>query len=334
MTTKQPDKQHDATHGPSEPDSEHPDSGDYGAFEPALPLDVTIPKRLRLSFSRIDTYQNCGLKFRYAYIDKLPTKPAPQLSFGKSIHAALEAFYDRKLPEPPPVDVLIDALYQQWDTSGFQELPRDEQLAYYRHAQDVVRRFYERNVETFRLPVATEQWFDMPMGQSVSVVGSIDRVDSDEAGGLHVIDYKTNRKAKTYRDVARSLQLSIYALACKHLYGRLPQTVSLDFVIPGVRVTVPTDELDLDAATDAVAHAATAIRSESFDANPNPLCNWCDFQALCPAWDGPDGESLAELKLQLTADRRRLQREVSEYRLREQAVERMHQALFDTENGT
>lgn len=306
---------------------------EFGGFEP-LPLEITQPERLRLSFSRVDTYQNCGLKYRFAYVDKLPTKPSPQLSFGKSVHSALEAFYDRKLPELPPVDLLLDTLYDTWDTSGFAELSRDEQTSYYRHAQDVLRRFYDRVKGTYRLPMATEQWFEMPMGENVTVVGSIDRVDVDDNGALHVIDYKTNRKAKTYRDVSRSLQLSLYALACEYLYGRLPETVALDFVVPGASVAVPVVELDLDGAKQAVQDAAAAIRAEAFEAQPNPLCGWCDFKALCPAWSGPSGESLAELSLQLESERRRLTRDVATFRTREEAVARLQAAQVHPGDAT
>lgn len=300
---------------------------EFGTFEPTLPLGIDQLDRLRLSFSRIDTFQNCGLKFRYAYIDKLPSKPSPNLSFGKSVHSALEAFFDRKLPEAPPLEVLLEALYAHWDKSGFAELPRDEQVGFYRHAQEVLRRYYQRTVNDFRLPLATEQWFDMPMGENVTIVGSIDRVDVDDDGDLHIVDYKTNRKAKTYRDVASSLQLSLYALACDYLYGRLPKTVALDFVVPGVSISVPVSELDLNQARATVFETASAIRAASFKPEPNPLCNWCDFKPLCPAWSGPDGESFAKLTLQLESDRRRLLSEVAAFRTREEAQQRLRNDL-------
>jgi hypothetical protein len=108
--------------------------GTYGELEPAAPPLIDAQGRVRLSFSRVDTYQTCPRQFRYAYIDRLPGVPSPHLSFGSSIHGALEAFYDRKLPACPSEEELLGALYACWDTSGFRELPREEQLAYYRHA--------------------------------------------------------------------------------------------------------------------------------------------------------------------------------------------------------
>jgi putative RecB family exonuclease len=297
--------------------------GTYGELEPESPPLIDGQGRVRLSFSRIDTYRTCPRQFRYAYVDRLPGVPSPNLSFGSSIHGALEAFYDRKLPACPSVEELLAALYATWDQSGFRALPREEQLAYYRHAQDVLRRFHQRAAPTYRLPVATEAWFELPIAYEAVVVGSIDRVDVDDDGDLHVIDYKTNRKAKPRERVAGSLQLAIYALACRHLYGVLPRTVSLDFVVPGVVVTVGLDELDLDAARQAILETAAAVRAEAYHPTPNRLCDWCDFRSICPAWEGDPSEALGPATRELQRLRRQVARDVRTLRELEAGVARL-----------
>jgi putative RecB family exonuclease len=297
--------------------------GTYGELEPETPPLIDGQGRVRLSFSRIDTYRICPRQFRYAYVDRLPGLPSPNLSFGSSIHSALEAFYDRKLPACPTVEELLAALYEAWDQSGFRELPREEQLAYYRHAQDVLRRFHRRAEPTYRLPVATEVWFELPIAYEAVVVGSIDRVDVDDDGDLHVIDYKTNRKAKPRERVAGSLQLAIYALACRHLYGALPKTVSLDFVVPGIVVSVGLEELDLDAARQAILDTAAAVRSAVYHPTPNRLCDWCDFRSICPAWEGDPAAALGPATRELERLRRQLTREVRTLRELEAGVARL-----------
>jgi putative RecB family exonuclease len=306
--------------------------GTFGEMEPESPPLIDAQGRVRLSFSRIDAYQNCPRKFRYAYIDRLPGKPGPHLSFGTSIHSALEAFYDRKLPECPSVDDLLGFLYDTWDSTGFRDLPREEQVSFYRHAQDVLRRFHQRAAATYRLPADTEAWFELPVDYEAVVVGSIDRVDVDDDGRLHVIDYKTNRKVKNRQRVAGSLQLSIYALACRHLYGRLPATVCLDFVVPGVEVRVDVDDLDLDGAREAVLATAAAVRAERYDPTPNPLCDWCDFRSLCPAW-GPsdDGRHLGDAVAETRRLRRQLRRDVRTLRELEDGVTRLAQEVRDAD---
>ena len=73
-------------------------------------------------------------------VDRIPSRPAPALSFGSSIHEALELFYDRKLPVEPTEDELVGFLYDTWDSSGFADVPRDEQKRWYQQGQDVLPR--------------------------------------------------------------------------------------------------------------------------------------------------------------------------------------------------
>lgn len=269
--------------------------------------------RLRLSFTRVDTFEQCPRRFRYQYVDGLPQAAAPQLSFGSSIHGALEWLYDRKHPELPSLEDTLQALFDAWDSSGYAEVDRDEQMRAYAHARDVVTAFHARvSAEGFRLPAATEAWFELPVGDDIVVVGAIDRVDVDADGALHVVDYKTNRRARSRSQVRGSLQLAIYALATRELYGRLPETVALDFVVPGVRVAVPVAELDLEAVPERLVAVAARIRAGEDTPTPNRLCDWCDFRAICPAWEeteGADHGAMGPLG-RAVQERERLQRSV------------------------
>ena len=296
--------------------------------------------RLRLSFTRVDTFEQCPRRFRYQYVDGLPQAPAPQLSFGSSIHGALEWLYDRKHPELPSLDDTLQALFDAWDSTGYAEVDRDEQVRAYAHARDVVSAFHGRvTAEGFRLPAATEAWFELPVGEDIVVVGAIDRVDVDDDGQLHVVDYKTNRRARSRSQVRGSLQLAIYALATRELYGRLPATVALDFVVPGVRVEVPVTELDLDAVPARLISAAERIRAGEDTPTPNRLCDWCDFRAICPAWaeggatdpddTGPFGRAVQErtrLQRSVVRDARRL-------RQLDAAIERLSSEIADMAGG-
>jgi putative RecB family exonuclease len=174
-----------------------------------------------------------------------------------------------------------------------------------------------------RTPVGTEAWFELPFDDDVTVVGSIDRVDAAPDGTLHIVDYKTNKQAKSRKWVASSLQLGIYALATEHLYGAVPRTVALDFVVPGVVVRVDRDELDLAAVPRLVAEAAAAVRAGAADPNPTRLCDWCDFRSICPAWDGDGDEVLGRAVMEARALRARLRREVRELRALEDSVRRL-----------
>lgn len=299
---------------------------DLGELEPDNPPLEDDEGRLRLSFSRMECYGTCPAQFRFRYIDLLPGEPSPHLSFGSSIHNALERFYDQKLPEAPSEEDLLSYLYDGWESDGFAGMSREEQARWYRHAQDVLRRFHAREAPTYRLPADVEKWFELPIEEAeATVVGSIDRVAVDAEGGLEVIDYKTSKKVRDRDGVRRSLQLAIYALACQHLYGRLPEVVTLDFVVAGLCVRVPIEEIDLPAARAEIVRVADAVRAERFEPTPNRLCGWCDYRALCPAWDGEGPDLLGPATQELDRLRRGVRRDIAAMRRIEATLERLSQ---------
>ena len=271
-------------------------------------LDGPVP--LRLSFSRVDTYRSCPLKYRFSYVDELPSLPGPHLSWGSSIHAALEAWWDQKLPEAPPVETLLDALYASWDDEGFTGMDRDEKIRWYRHAQDVLRRHHERYVPHYRPAVASEQWFEIDLGKDVTLVGSIDHVARTDSGGIGIVDWKTNRRAKTRKQVMDSLQLAVYTLAARELWGQEPEWVAMDFVVAGIRVSVDRADIDTVGALERIHDVAALIRAEAFTPTPNNLCGWCDYRADCPAFEGEGPDVAGSAIVELRKLRRRSQRDL------------------------
>lgn len=293
-----------------------PDGGD---LEPTRAPLIDEDGRVRLSFSRIDTLQRCSLQFRYRYIDRLPSRPTTYLSFGTSVHNALELFHDRTLFGKPSLEDLHQFLYDNWDSSGYAEVPRDRQLRDWNKARRTLETYFRRVGDDYQPAADTEKWFELPIGDTALVVGSIDRIDVDANGDLHVVDYKTGRLRDRTR-VRGSLQLAIYALACEYLYGRLPATVCLDYVVADVPVVVPREELDLEGARDAVLAAARQVRANDYEPEPNRLCDWCDFQPICPAWDGDDEEVLGPAVVERDQLRRSVRRDLARLRALERAV--------------
>lgn len=301
--------------------------GAYGDLEPTTAPLVDDHGRVRLSYSRVDTFEHCPLAFRYRYVDRLPPRPAPARSFGGSVHAVLERLYDRKLPDWPTERELLAWLYELWDSSGFAGRSREEQLRYYRLAQDALRRWYRAARPRMRLALGVEVRFELPIGERAVVAGAIDRIDVDDEGAFHLVDYKTARRTPTRTQVAGSLQLALYALACRHLYGRLPATVGLDCIVAGVEVAVPLEELALDRARERVLQVADAVLAGAYVPEPGPVCGWCDFRRLCPAWDDRDPAALGPAVTELRRLRRRVERDVRALRELEAGVVRAREEL-------
>lgn len=236
---------------------------------------------MRLSFSSIETYENCGRKWYYQYRESRPTLPSPSLSFGSSVHAALEAFYGQPVPVAPPVAALLGMLDAAWISEGYAD--PDEEARYRSQAEDVLRRFHADNAPIFRLPAAIEQRFEIDV-DGITVNGQIDRLDRHADGSYEVIDYKTNRKLPPRSTIDANLQLSIYHLAAREVWGVEPARLTLYFLLPGQPMSTSRTPRQLDQTRRRIQTVAERIDAEMFEPRPNPLCGWCSFRGICPAF--------------------------------------------------
>jgi RecB family exonuclease len=117
------------------------------------------------------------------------------------------------------------------------------------------------------------------------VRGRWDRVDETEAGPV-IIDYKSSDVREPERAAERaadSLQLQIYGLIWREMFGRLPARVELRFLESGVVGEHKPTEADAAAALEAVRAAAAGIRARNFTATPSyRACRYCAYNQICP----------------------------------------------------
>jgi RecB family exonuclease len=234
---------------------------------------------MHLSFSSISAYEACPAKYRFQYEERVPTGPSPALSFGDSLHRALHRFHDRPVPVAPSLEELWEMLDDVWVPQGFQG--EAEERRYRDHAREVLSRYHRENAAQYRIPAALEFRFQIDI-EGVAVAGIIDRMDRLPGGGYEIVDYKTNRRLPPRAVVERDLQLSIYALAAREVWGIEPERLTLYYLLPGERMTSTRSPPDLDRLRRRIATVAERIAAGRFEARENPLCRWCDFQALCP----------------------------------------------------
>jgi len=145
----------------------------------------------------------------------------------------------------------------------------------------VLTDYYRENSAQFRIPAALEFRFTIEV-EGVAVSGVIDRMDRIPGGGYEIIDYKTGRRLPPQARVDQDLQLSVYYLAAKEIWGIEPEKLTLYFLLPGQRMTTTRTAADADALRRRIATVSERIAAGKFEPRQNPLCDWCDFQARCP----------------------------------------------------
>ena len=220
----------------------------------------------RLSYTSIHTYEQCPLQYRYRYVDRLEWEAKPALSFGESLHEALEWFYSVKTPHPPELDSLLAKLKEVWVSEGYED--EAEEQRYLEHAHEVLTTFFTANVAKFRMPVAVEQRFELDQGEFV-LTGKIDRMDRHADGAYEILDYKTNRKLPPRERLAADLQLPIYQHAAYSIWGVTPGKLTLYYLLPNQKFsTRPWGEERIEGMLERLRDVARSIRSGAFDPTP------------------------------------------------------------------
>ncbi len=238
-------------------------------------------ERMRLSYSSISTYETCPAKYRFQYETRLPTSSSPALAFGETLHRALYRFHDRPVPVAPSLPELYEMLDGEWVSDGYRD--ESEERLYREHARQVLGEYHRRNAESFRIPAALEFRFTVEV-EGVELSGMIDRMDRLPGGGYEIIDYKTNRRLPPKSTVDRDLQLSLYFLAAKEIWGIEPERLTLYFLLPGERMTTSRTSADASELRRRIGTVAERIAAGMFEPRQNPLCDWCDFQRVCPVF--------------------------------------------------
>jgi DNA helicase-2/ATP-dependent DNA helicase PcrA len=239
---------------------------------------------LSLSYSQVDDYLSCPLKYRLRHQLGVPTPPHHALVLGNALHQAVAAYHlaglrGRRLDEAG----VLEAFNAHWTSEGF--LSRRHEEARFQSGQDALRRFVATPAEDGRTVVAVERSFSVRIGPD-TVRGRFDRVDTSPEGAV-ITDYKSSdvREPRRAAEKARdSLQLQLYALAWQAETGELPAAVELHFLESGLVGRVTPDEARLDRAKRALGEAAEGIRSGRFTPRPTPIaCGYCPYREICPS---------------------------------------------------
>lgn len=229
--------------------------------------------KIRLSYTAISTYQQCSLKYKFKYVDRLPAKPSPYLSFGSSIHAALEYFYKNK-------GGLLKGLKLNWQRGGYESIEQEKEFLV--KGEEILKSFYKEHFDPLKMPIALEQRFSVSLG-CVELSGVIDRVDALDRG-YEVIDYKTSKRLPSPKKLENDLQLPIYAMAVEEIYGQLPEKLSFYYLVPNKVISLSKTGAEIDKTRQIVLKIADYINAGRFVPYKNYLCPWCDYQDICTSY--------------------------------------------------
>jgi putative RecB family exonuclease len=263
---------------------------------------MALPPPTSLSPSKVSSFTDCALAFRFSVIDRLPEPPSVAAVKGTTVHRALELLLgdepELRTPERA-AERLRGALAEMSGHPDYLalELDDDAAAAFAADAARMVERYFGLEDPRRIRPVGLELLVEAELG-GVPVRGIIDRLEEDDRGQLVVSDYKTGRTPGERQERARLGGVHVYAALCEKVFGRLPAKVQLLYLGPEPQVIIATPSEQSVRATErklAAIWAAVerACEHEDFRPRRSALCSWCAFTEFCPAFGGDPAAAAA-----------------------------------------
>jgi len=254
-----------------------------------VPEDIQIEVGKKVSYSQIDTYQDCPKKYEYSYVLQIPSAPNASLSFGSTVHNTLKDFYTLfqrykeglGITEAPSKEDLIELFNKHWIGRGYESKQHEKQRL--ERGLKVMSEYYDKFFNIDQTPYRLEQAFTVHLPDS-SFIGKIDRMDLVEKGEIptvEIIDYKTG-SLKSDSDIKHDLQLPLYSIFAEQSLGVKVIKAKYIFVEEGVEVEVDISQERKELAKENVYEVISLIKQREFDATPNSFkCKYCNFRSIC-----------------------------------------------------
>ena len=256
------------------------------------PEPVAAEGRLRTSYSRIGTYEDCHLRYFFGSVAGLDDRSSYQMAFGRLMHTIFELAAKGDIANRP--DDLKAAYRQRFNPAWFPS--RAIAYQYWRDGMGMLELWHHSEAEAASRALRFEVGFEMEVGGHL-VRGRIDRVDPGPDGGIVLLDYKTARNPASEEEAERSLQLAIYYLAALRdpELAALGRPVEMQLVYPArvrhgrfARVSQHPGPDYAGQVEQRLLALLDGAAAESFDPDPHADCRMCAFKPICPMW--PQGE--------------------------------------------
>ncbi|MFW5884790.1 MAG: RecB family exonuclease [Patescibacteria group bacterium] len=244
---------------------------------------------MNTSYSALNSFQTCPLKYKYEAIDKIKAKKkSPEAQFGTLIHDVMKFIHTGNFTLPSQKDAL-EYFTKNWISEAFKD--EFQERSAFAQGVRIIQDYYKKNDPNKFKIVDLESRFTVDLQQDNEthiISGIIDRIDKT-ADGFEIIDYKTSGKLPAQSHVEEDLQLLIYLLAFLKRYPQFSKQtekikLSLYFLKHGTKLTAIKTKQQLEEEKVRIFDLLEQIKKSDFAPQVSALCDWCDFQEICPMW--------------------------------------------------
>ena len=262
------------------------------------------------SHSKIETFEQCKLKFKFRYIDKIIPEIAKSIEahLGEIVHKALEWLYIQVMENKiPSVNDVISFYSEKWQENYSEDMPIFNKALtakdFFNRGVEFLVNYYMKYRPFQDNTIATEKRIEinLDVNGEKKLIGFIDRLSHNlENNEIEIHDYKTSNSVFAKNKVESSRQLALYSLAIKEMFGKEKNIcMTWHFLAHDMKVCVRKTNEELEKVRKEIIGIIDEIeRTKNFPPTKSQLCYWCEYMDICPAWNKTyKREKQEELKL-------------------------------------
>jgi RecB family exonuclease len=251
--------------------------------------DVAPTPRNLFSFSRLRTFHQCPMRYRYRYLKGLKEAFRSIESYlGTAVHDVLQWLYaERDRRGSPALDVALDEFARTWRVSWSDDVTvvrlSDSSDDAFRVGREMLERFHGDTFQRDRsTTVALEQRFSERLSPHIVFTGFADRVGRTENGRLFVVDYKTSKSEGDPSEFSEGLQAPLYAACAVRRHDESEALAGYHYLRLG---TTRWQKISRSRSRQLMQRfldlSEEVLRAAEFPARPGVLCAWCGFNHIC-----------------------------------------------------
>lgn len=244
------------------------------------------------SHSRLSTFENCPLQYKFRYIDKI--KPDFENSIegflGTKVHDTLEWIYKQvKNNFIPNLDLILEYYIGSWNkdyNNGIKIVKDLDSKHYFELGIKFLIDYFSSHHPFQDGTLETEKkiFIDLDSEGKYKIIGFIDRlVYNKETNIFEIHDYKTSNFLKSQEELDKDRQLALYSLAIKKDFPQA-QDIHLiwHFLAFNKKIISKRTEEELDNLKQEIIQLINKIESTTeFPPKPSMLCKWCSYRSNC-----------------------------------------------------
>jgi len=244
------------------------------------------------SHSRLSTFEQCPLKYKFSYIDNIKVAGQSVEAFmGSMVHETLEKLYEGvKMQKILPLKSLLayytDIWKKNWNENIIIVKKEYNEEDYKKLGEICIINYYNKYSPFDQdTTIATEKRVMIEIDGGYRLQGYIDRLSfKDSVYEIH--DYKTSSSLPLQEQVDSDRQLALYSIAVREGFKDAKKVkliwhyLAFNKDVSSERTDKQLEELKKETAKTIDKIEAT----KEFNPVVSKLCDYCEFREMCPKW--------------------------------------------------